>query len=49
MFSFDSYMVSLGDVTSLGGFRCLDTDNRVTLPCGVSTLALVTSADVLHS
>lgn len=30
-------------------FRNLDVDNRVVVPTGLSTLMMVTSADVLHS
>lgn len=30
-------------------FRNLDVDNRVVVPTGLSTLIIITSADVLHS
>jgi heme/copper-type cytochrome/quinol oxidase subunit 2 len=30
-------------------FRNLDVDNRVVVPTGLSTLMMITSADVLHS
>lgn len=43
-FSYDSYISSFD-----GSYRCLDVDNRVCIPSSSLTLALVTSADVLHS
>ena len=43
-FSYDSYLSPFS-----GSYRCLDVDNRVCLPVNNLTLALVTSADVLHS
>lgn len=45
-YSYDSYIVSSSSDVY---FRCLDVDNRVCLPVNALTLALVTSADVLHS
>ena len=44
-YSFDSYIISSGD----NFYRNLDVDNRVCIPTGRLTLALITSADVLHS
>lgn len=48
-YSFDSYMLSSLGNESFVNYRCLDVDNRVSLPISLSTLLLVTSADVLHS
>lgn len=49
VYSFDSYLVSgyLGVSSSL--FRNLDVDNRLVIPVGSTSLALISSADVLHS
>lgn len=46
--SFDSYMVSMADLTK-GSFRLLEVDNRVVLPVNTHIRLLVTAADVLHS
>nr|YP_010273931.1 cytochrome c oxidase subunit II [Bulinus truncatus]QYJ56634.1 cytochrome c oxidase subunit II [Bulinus truncatus] len=46
--SFDSYMIPVKD-SSLGEFNLLEVDNRVFTPYGVNTLAITTSADVLHA
>lgn len=45
LLSYDSYMSPI----SMETFRLLDVDNRMVLPQGVSSLLIVTSADVLHS
>nr|WJQ21819.1 cytochrome c oxidase subunit 2 [Myrsidea ptilorhynchi] len=42
---FDSYMKQAIE----DDFRCLDVDNRVVLPIGVSMRVVVTSSDVIHS
>lgn len=49
--SFDSYMVAEGDLLleGTGGFRLVETDNRVVLPYLTGVRMLVSSADVLHS
>ncbi len=44
--SYDSYMLPSN---SEGSYRLLDVDNRVVLPLNISTIVVVTSADVLHS
>lgn len=44
-YSFDSYILPTDTTT----FRCLDVDNRLCIPSNNLTLALITSADVLHS
>nr|QOJ44737.1 cytochrome c oxidase subunit II [Allobates aff. magnussoni AR-2020] len=46
--SFDSYMIPSKDL-SPGQFRLLEVDNRMTTPIGVTTRALITAEDVLHS
>merc|ERR1712227_1037106 len=46
--SFDSYMINYQDLES-GGFRLLETDNRVVLPYLISVRVLISRADVLHS
>nr|YP_009192120.1 cytochrome c oxidase subunit II [Granata lyrata]ALK03364.1 cytochrome c oxidase subunit II [Granata lyrata] len=50
-FSFDSYMVTPEQMTDTNSvdYRVLEVDNRLTLPTGVPTTLLVTSADVIHS
>lgn len=45
---YNSYMLN-DDGTNSDLFRNLDVDNRVVVPTGLSTLIMVTSADVLHS
>nr|QBC73158.1 cytochrome c oxidase subunit II [Calliotropis micraulax] len=45
---FDSYMVPLDQMKN-GDYRLLEVDNRLVLPTGVHTLALISSADVIHS
>lgn len=47
--SFDSYLTSSPLSTSTPLFRNLDVDNRLVLPCFISSLMLISSADVLHS
>lgn len=44
---YNSYMLTDTSVPSL--FRNLDVDNRLVIPTSVSSLVIVTSADVLHS
>lgn len=44
---YNSYMLTDTGVSSL--FRNLDVDNRLVIPTAVSSLVMVTSADVLHS
>jgi cytochrome c oxidase subunit 2 len=46
--NFDSYMYATDSLT-VGGFRLLETDNRVALPTNTHIRVLVTAADVLHS
>lgn len=46
--SFDSYMIPQSSMED-SGLRLLDTDNRVTLPYGVSLRIIIRSRDVLHS
>lgn len=46
--SFDSYMNATDDLNR-GGFRLLETDNRVALPIKTHVRLLITAADVLHS
>ena len=46
--SFDAYMDAT-DTLNFGGFRLLETDNRVTLPINTHIRLLITAADVLHS
>nr|UBD07209.1 cytochrome c oxidase subunit II [Otophryne sp. AF3571] len=46
--SFDSYMIPANDL-SPGQFRLLEVDNRVILPTGAATRAIITADDVLHS
>nr|UKB93163.1 cytochrome c oxidase subunit II [Lymnaea stagnalis] len=46
--AFDSYMTPLSDL-SVGDFRLLEVDSRVTLPFSVNTNVITTSADVLHA
>nr|UBD07293.1 cytochrome c oxidase subunit II [Synapturanus sp. INPA-H29574] len=46
--SFDSYMVPTKDLTP-GLLRLLEVDNRLTLPTGLLTRAIITADDVLHS
>lgn len=45
---FNSYILN-DDGSSPNLFRNLDVDNRVVIPTGLSTLVMITSADVLHS
>ena len=45
---FDSYITPTAEL-SLGDFRLLETDNRVSLPTQTPIRVLVTSGDVLHS
>lgn len=45
---YNSYMLN-DDGSNSDLFRNLDVDNRVVVPTGLSTLMMVTSADVLHS
>ncbi len=45
---FNSYMLN-DDGSNPRLFRNLDVDNRVVIPTGLSTLMIITSADVLHS
>jgi len=47
-FSFDSYIIPEDELT-LGIFRQLETDNRITLPIRRKVRLLITRADVLHS
>jgi len=47
--SFDSFMVDFDDIFGWGGFRLLETDNRVVLPYLTGIRILVSRADVLHS
>nr|UBD07358.1 cytochrome c oxidase subunit II [Synapturanus sp. MZUSP 159221] len=46
--SFDSYMSPTKDLTP-GLLRLLEVDNRLTLPTGLLTRAIITADDVLHS
>nr|BAD20554.1 cytochrome oxidase subunit II [Buergeria buergeri] len=46
--SFDSYMTPTKDLTP-GQARLLEVDNRMVIPIGTTTRALVTAEDVLHS
>ena len=46
---YDSYMITVDDLTVRGSFRLLETDNRVVLPVNTHIRVLVTAADVLHS
>nr|AGN71066.1 cytochrome c oxidase subunit II [Cardioglossa leucomystax] len=46
--NFDSYMVPSKTLTS-GLFRLLEVDNRMAIPVGMTTRALITAEDVLHS
>nr|UBD07319.1 cytochrome c oxidase subunit II [Synapturanus sp. MNHN-RA-2020.0079] len=46
--SFDSYMTPTKDL-SPGLLRLLEVDNRLTLPTGLLTRAIITADDVLHS
>nr|AGN71027.1 cytochrome c oxidase subunit II [Arthroleptis poecilonotus] len=46
--NFDSYMIPSKDLNP-GQYRLLEVDNRVITPIGVSTRALITAEDVLHS
>nr|QMQ99285.1 cytochrome c oxidase subunit II [Aplastodiscus arildae] len=46
--NFDSYMTPTKDLFP-GQFRLLEVDNRITIPTGMATRALVTAEDVLHS
>lgn len=46
--SFDSFMVPLGELTQ-GGFRLLDTDNRVVIPIFSNIRVGVCASDVLHA
>nr|YP_009183166.1 cytochrome c oxidase subunit II [Potamilus leptodon]ALM54901.1 cytochrome c oxidase subunit II [Potamilus leptodon] len=48
LIGFDSYMVSMGDMSG-GGYRLLEVDNRCVLPYGVDSRILVSSADVIHA
>jgi len=43
----DSYMVPAEDLR-LGGYRLLEVDHRVCLPCHTSTRLRIRSADVIH-
>ena len=45
---FDSYIVPPTELT-VGDFRLLETDNRVSLPTQTPVRVLVTRGDVLHS
>lgn len=45
---YNSYMLN-DDGSKVDLFRNLDVDNRVVIPSGLSTLIMITSADVLHS
>nr|UBD07397.1 cytochrome c oxidase subunit II [Synapturanus sp. QCAZ 64259] len=45
---FDSYMTPTKDLSS-GQLRLLEVDNRLTLPTGLPTRAIITADDVLHS
>ena len=45
---YNSYMLN-DDGSNPNLFRNLDVDNRVVVPTGLSTLMMITSADVLHS
>ena len=49
--SFDSYIVAEGDLLleGAGGFRLVETDNRVVLPYLTGVRILVSRAEVLHS
>ena len=49
--SFDSSIVAEGDLLleGAGGFRLVETDNRVVLPYLTGVRILVSRADVLHS
>ena len=46
--NFDSYILNHRDLGS-GGFRLLETDNRVVLPYIIRVRVIVSRADVLHS
>nr|YP_001648867.1 cytochrome c oxidase subunit II [Microhyla okinavensis]BAF96767.1 cytochrome c oxidase subunit II [Microhyla okinavensis] len=46
--NFDSYMVPTKELTP-GQFRLLEVDNRMVTPIGMSTRAIITADDVLHS
>nr|VFU78606.1 cytochrome c oxydase subunit 2 [Proasellus margalefi] len=45
---FDSYMTPTADLT-MGDFRLLEVDNRVSLPQSFQIRLLVTASDVIHS
>lgn len=45
---YNSYIIN-DDGSQPSLFRNLDVDNRVVVPTGLSTLMIITSADVLHS
>jgi cytochrome c oxidase subunit 2 len=47
-FVFESYLSNLDDMY-YGGFRLLETDNRIYLPINSYIRLLITSSDVLHS
>lgn len=46
--NFDSYILNYSDLNP-GGFRLLETDNRVVLPFIIRIRVIVSRADVLHS
>nr|ATL15894.1 cytochrome c oxidase subunit 2 [Rhacophorus catamitus] len=45
---FDSYMMPTKDLNP-GMFRLLEVDNRMVIPMGTTTRAIITANDVLHS
>jgi cytochrome c oxidase subunit 2 len=45
---FDSYMIPTNELEE-NGFRLLDVDNRIILPCNSQIRVIVSAADVLHS
>jgi len=47
--AFDSFIIDDFDIFGWGGFRLLETDNRVILPFLTGIRMLVSRADVLHS
>nr|APG38559.1 cytochrome c oxidase subunit II [Kaloula sp. Leyte-Samar] len=46
--NFDSYMTPTNNLTP-GQFRLLEVDNRMIIPTGMATRAIITADDVLHS
>lgn len=44
----DAYIIQTPDL-SIGDYRLLEVDNRITLPINIETRVLVTAADVIHS